>query len=79
MLSAISRGVIQKIIEQANTAREKGAQIVVFPELAITGYPPEDLLLRPSLAIRVIALAEIAIEGIGGCRCYPLNEGKTLQ
>lgn len=28
-------------------ARERGAQLVVFPELAITGYPPEDLLLRP--------------------------------
>ncbi len=28
-------------------ARESGADIVVFPELAVTGYPPEDLLLRP--------------------------------
>ncbi|MBK9469181.1 MAG: NAD+ synthase [Gammaproteobacteria bacterium] len=30
-----------------------GAQVVVFPELALTGYPPEDLLLRPSIALRV--------------------------
>ncbi|MBX2858472.1 MAG: NAD+ synthase [Cellvibrionaceae bacterium] len=29
------------------------ADIVVFPELCITGYPPEDLLLRPSLSLRV--------------------------
>ena len=29
-------------------ARRDGADIVVFPELAITGYPPEDLVLRPS-------------------------------
>ena len=29
-------------------ARREGADIVVFPELAITGYPPEDLVLRPS-------------------------------
>jgi NAD+ synthase (glutamine-hydrolysing) len=28
-------------------ARGEGADIVVFPELAVTGYPPEDLLLRP--------------------------------
>jgi NAD+ synthase (glutamine-hydrolysing) len=28
-------------------AREEGAQLVVFPELAITGYPPEDLVLKP--------------------------------
>ena len=71
-------GNTKKIIEQANTAREKGAQIVVFPELAIIGYPPEDLLLRPSLAIRVqAALAEIAaVEGIVIVAGYPLNEGK---
>jgi len=29
-------------------ARDAGAQLIVFPELALTGYPPEDLLLRPS-------------------------------
>jgi NAD+ synthase (glutamine-hydrolysing) len=29
-------------------ARAAGAELVVFPELAITGYPPEDLLLRPA-------------------------------
>ncbi|MDP9352605.1 MAG: NAD+ synthase, partial [Chloroflexota bacterium] len=28
-------------------AREQGADLVAFPELAITGYPPEDLLLKP--------------------------------
>lgn len=35
-----------KIISNISEAREKGADIVVFPELAITGYPPEDLLLK---------------------------------
>jgi len=34
-------------------AREHQADIVVFPELCLTGYPPEDLLLRPSLDLRV--------------------------
>lgn len=34
-------------------ANEQGADIVVFPELSLTGYPPEDLLLRPSLDGRV--------------------------
>ena len=29
-------------------ARDRGADVVIFPELSITGYPPEDLLLRPS-------------------------------
>lgn len=38
-----------------------GADIVVFPELAITSYPPEDLLLRPALQARVdLALLSIS-------------------
>ncbi|WP_372987989.1 NAD+ synthase [Marinobacter sp.] len=41
-------------------ASEHQADIVVFPELCLTGYPPEDLLLRPSLELRVDeALEEI--------------------
>ncbi len=38
------------IIEAAIHARDElGAQAVVFPELALCGYPPEDLLLRPDM------------------------------
>ena len=37
-----------KLLEQLRRASNDGADLVVFPELAITGYPPEDLLLRPS-------------------------------
>jgi NAD+ synthase (glutamine-hydrolysing) len=37
----------QKIIHYIKKAEEAGADIVLFPELAITGYPPEDLLLKP--------------------------------
>ncbi len=36
----------RKIITLAEHARQSGADLVVFPELALTGYPPEDLLLR---------------------------------
>jgi NAD+ synthase (glutamine-hydrolysing) len=36
------------IAERVEEARDLGAHIVAFPELAITGYPPEDLLLKPS-------------------------------
>ncbi len=36
------------IARRAAEAGEKGAALVVFPELALTGYPPEDLLLKPS-------------------------------
>ncbi|AXS84468.1 MULTISPECIES: NAD+ synthase [Marinobacter] len=34
-------------------ASDHQADVVVFPELCLTGYPPEDLLLRPSLEVRV--------------------------
>lgn len=37
----------QKIIEHLRSAKRVGADMVVFPELAVTGYPPEDLLLKP--------------------------------
>jgi len=36
----------RKIISQSLTAKQAGAALVVFPELALSGYPPEDLLLR---------------------------------
>ena len=39
-------GNAAKIAEQIAGAREEGAQLVVLPELALTGYPPEDLLLK---------------------------------
>jgi NAD+ synthase (glutamine-hydrolysing) len=35
------------IIEYIGRARKQAADIVVFPELAVTGYPPEDLVLKP--------------------------------
>ncbi|MBC8284158.1 MAG: NAD+ synthase, partial [Nitrospinae bacterium] len=37
-----------KIKDQLKQARKMGADVVLFPELAITGYPPEDLLLKES-------------------------------
>lgn len=36
-----------KILDHIHRARDLGAHIVVFPELAIPGYPPEDLLFKP--------------------------------
>jgi NAD+ synthase (glutamine-hydrolysing) len=39
-------------------AKEQQADLVVFPELAVTGYPPEDLLLRPSFVQAAQAKAE---------------------
>lgn len=36
----------ERILDAANRAAAQGADLVAFPELAVTGYPPEDLLLR---------------------------------
>ena len=43
----------EKMRKLALQAREQGADVIVFPELAVLGYPPQDLLLRPSLSGRV--------------------------
>lgn len=39
-------GNVEKIISFGHQAKLKGADLVIFPELAITGYPPKDLLLK---------------------------------
>ena len=40
-------GNVEKIVGAVREAERAGADVVVLPELAVTGYPPEDLLLRP--------------------------------
>jgi NAD+ synthase (glutamine-hydrolysing) len=54
------------ILERLEWARAAGADLVLFPELAVTGYPPEDLLLRPGF-IRAAdrSLTQIAAETRG--------------
>ena len=42
----------QTMLNLAQQAQQQGAELIVFPELALIGYPPEDLLLRPSLLKR---------------------------
>ena len=55
-----------RIVERLHEAREAGAELVLFPELAVTGYPPEDLLLRPGfLRAAQEALQAIAAETEG--------------
>ena len=42
-----------KIIKLAQKAKAEGADLVMFPELALVGYPPEDLLYRPGFIAQV--------------------------
>jgi len=64
-----------KIIQTAENARDQlGADVIVFPELTVTGYPPEDLLLRPDFIKQanqaVLDIAE-AVKGIDIVIGYP--------
>ncbi|MCW2965583.1 MAG: synthetase [Actinomycetia bacterium] len=53
-------GNAAKVVEWLERARGENADLVLFPELVVTGYPPEDLLLRPGF----IRAARRAVEGI---------------
>jgi NAD+ synthase (glutamine-hydrolysing) len=51
-------GNVQKCIDWIDRARDADADIVTFPELALTGYPPEDLLLKPQFIDANLAALE---------------------
>ena len=76
-------GNTKRVIEIVQSAIDTHEQpVVVFPELTLSGYPPEDLLLRPSIELRVdqslellcSQLPEAAWVVIG----YPKREGGEL-
>src|SRR2546421_11431356 len=53
-------GNATRIADWTSRAREGGASLVVFPELALTGYPPEDLLLKTHF----LDAARAALDGL---------------
>lgn len=71
-------GNVVKIITSAHQARDEfDADLVVFPELTLTGYPPEDLLLRPGLLKRVKKALETLqkhVEGVAIVIGHPDGE-----
>jgi len=63
------RGNTRQIIGQIEQARrEHSPDLIIFPELVITSYPPEDLLLRPGLRRRVQKVLDEIIEASHGIR-----------
>ena len=77
-------GNVRRIVEAATRARDElRADAVVFPELTLTGYPPEDLLLRPEFDQRVAQGIEqlcAAVTGIDAIVGYPrVRDGKRFN
>ena len=70
-----------KIIAAIAEAKQQQADVVVFPELSVTGYPPEDLLLRPDFIRQAqAAVDEIKLhtQGIVAVIGSPQQHGKRL-
>ncbi len=75
-------GNTAKVLASARAALAQGSvDAVIFPELTLTGYPPEDLLLRPSLDLRIeralneIIAAKLPVALIVG---YPRSKNGQL-
>ena len=75
-------GNTEKVIALAHQARdEQNASVIAFPELTVTGYPPEDLLLHQGMRLRVadsLELLKSEVRGIGVIVGYPEYDGDTL-
>jgi NAD+ synthase (glutamine-hydrolysing) len=72
----------KKVLEYAARARdEHRCDVVLFPELTLCGYPPEDLLLHRGLRSRVAAAFERVKDGVQGIAMYlgyPEYEGDAI-
>ena len=71
-------GNAARIAALANEAKLRGADLLITPELAICGYPPEDLLLRPDFfraTEKVIEALAAQVSGLDVLVGHPLAEG----
>ena len=59
----------RRIVERLEEAPSEGAQLVHFPELALTGYPPEDLVLKRGF----LAANQAAVQRIASSAGEPLT------
>lgn len=59
-------GNLARVRHSISTALAKGADLLLFPELAISGYPPEDLLLRPGFMHQCHAVMEQLLHSVKG-------------
>src|ERR1700674_4996444 len=54
------------IVDWIGRARDEGADVVCFPELAITGYPPEDLVLKPAFVRDNLRQLDVVVQATRG-------------
>jgi NAD+ synthase (glutamine-hydrolysing) len=70
------------IVEWIGRARDQGADIVLFPELAITGYPPEDLVLKPAFVrdnLKQLDVVVAATKGISAVVGFVDEDGDLFN
>jgi NAD+ synthase (glutamine-hydrolysing) len=70
------------VVDWIGRAREQGADIVCFPELVLTGYPPEDLVLKRSFVrdnLRQLDLVTRATKGITAVVGFVDDDGATFN
>jgi NAD+ synthase (glutamine-hydrolysing) len=60
-------GNVTALLAMLDRAEVAGCDVAVFPELAVTGYPPEDLLLKPGFVADNLAALEKLAARTGGC------------
>ena len=81
MVGAIEANADRIIAASTRARDELAADVIVFPELALTGYPPEDLLFRPHFIEDVETAIERLcreIDGIAAIVGYPVQDGGNL-
>jgi len=74
-------GNAERVFDAYEAARAQGCDLVVFPELVVTGYPPEDLLLKPAFvaaASDTIAKLAARTEACGAVLGFPERVGDEL-
>lgn len=63
-------GNTRKILDSINQAKSLGVDVVAFPEMAICGYPPEDLLFKPQFVQANRRALEQVVEGSTGITAF---------
>src|SRR5215217_7169888 len=73
-------GNVEKMADALERATDSGADLIAYPELTIPGYPPEDLLMRPSfIEENMRALGEFARVVPEGVACAVVSDGEVMH